>query len=153
MRSKCRCSCVLQFTFRRAVSCVLHRPPSQVIHCTVLCFKHCGAEAPDLPSKRFQAADIPSPGWATVKLGLHLHLSLGEDAYVVRPHQGEHPSHQRAEETRFRPTEHGVSGRRQTGPHPESSRQAEPGQRKARPRQESQVWFNFTPLQGQQGNR
>ena len=36
MRSKCRCSCVLQFTFRRAVSCVLHRPPSQVIHCIVL---------------------------------------------------------------------------------------------------------------------
>ena len=45
MRSKCRCSCVLQFTFRRAVSCVLHRPPSQVIHCTVLCFKHCSASA------------------------------------------------------------------------------------------------------------
>ena len=39
MRSKCRCSCVLQFTFRRAVSCVLHRPPSQVIHCIVLCFR------------------------------------------------------------------------------------------------------------------
>ena len=38
MRSKCRCSCVLQFTFRRAVSCVLHRPPSQVIHCIVLFF-------------------------------------------------------------------------------------------------------------------
>ena len=37
MRSKCRCSCVLQFTFRHAVNCVLHRPPSQVIHCTVLC--------------------------------------------------------------------------------------------------------------------
>ena len=36
MRSKCRCSHVLQFTFRHAVSCVLHRPPSQVIHCTVL---------------------------------------------------------------------------------------------------------------------
>lgn len=36
VRSKCRCSCVLQFTFRRAVSCVLHRPPSQVIHCIVL---------------------------------------------------------------------------------------------------------------------
>merc|ERR1719491_678971 len=31
MRSKCRCSYVLQFTFRRAVCCVLHRPPSQVI--------------------------------------------------------------------------------------------------------------------------
>lgn len=39
VRSKCRCSCVLQFTFRRAVSCVLHRPPSQVIHCIVLSFK------------------------------------------------------------------------------------------------------------------
>jgi hypothetical protein len=38
VRSKCRCSCVLQFTFRRAVSCVLHRPPSQVIHCIVLSF-------------------------------------------------------------------------------------------------------------------
>ena len=36
MRSKCRCSYVLQFTFRHAVSCVLHRLPSQVIHCTVL---------------------------------------------------------------------------------------------------------------------
>ena len=36
MRSKGRCSHVLQFTFRRAVSCVLHRPPSQVIHCRVL---------------------------------------------------------------------------------------------------------------------
>ena len=36
MRSKCRCSCVLQFTRRRAVSCVLHRPTSQVIHCAVL---------------------------------------------------------------------------------------------------------------------
>lgn len=38
MRSKCRCSYVLQFTFRRAASCVLHRPPSQVIHCTVWYF-------------------------------------------------------------------------------------------------------------------
>ena len=38
MRSKCQCSCVLQFTFRRAVGCVLHRPPSQVIHCIVLYF-------------------------------------------------------------------------------------------------------------------
>ena len=39
VRSKCRCSCVLQFTFRRAVSCVLHRPSSQVIHCAVLYFQ------------------------------------------------------------------------------------------------------------------
>lgn len=32
VRSKCRCSCVLQFTIWRAISCVLHRPTSQVIH-------------------------------------------------------------------------------------------------------------------------
>lgn len=32
MRSKCRCSCVLQFTRWRTVCCVLHRPMSQVIH-------------------------------------------------------------------------------------------------------------------------
>ena len=38
VRSKCRCSCVLQFTLRRAVSCVLHRPSSQVIHCIEFCF-------------------------------------------------------------------------------------------------------------------
>jgi hypothetical protein len=36
MRSKCRCSCVLQFTLRHGVSSVLHRPPSQMIHCIVL---------------------------------------------------------------------------------------------------------------------
>ena len=38
MRSKCRCSCVLQFTRHHRVSSVLHRPPSQMIHCIVLCF-------------------------------------------------------------------------------------------------------------------
>ena len=38
MRSKCRCSCVLQFTRHHGVSSVLHRPPSQMIHCIVLCF-------------------------------------------------------------------------------------------------------------------
>ena len=37
MRSKCRCSCVLQFTLCHAFSCVLHRPPSQLIHCIALC--------------------------------------------------------------------------------------------------------------------
>ena len=36
MRSKCRCSCVLQFTLRHAFSSVLHRPPSQLIHCIAL---------------------------------------------------------------------------------------------------------------------
>ena len=37
MRSKCRCSCVLQFTLCHAFSSVLHRPPSQLIHCIALC--------------------------------------------------------------------------------------------------------------------
>ena len=37
MRSKCQCSCVLQFTRHHGVSSVLHRPRSQMIHCIVLC--------------------------------------------------------------------------------------------------------------------
>ena len=36
LRSKCRCSCVLQFTWHLGVSSVLHRPLSQIIHCIVL---------------------------------------------------------------------------------------------------------------------
>ena len=32
VRSKCQCSCVLQFTVCHAFCCVLHRPTSQVIH-------------------------------------------------------------------------------------------------------------------------
>ncbi len=61
MRSKCRCSCVLQFTFRRAVSCVLHRPPSQVIHCIVLYFSSLsplGARS----EKTAQVSHIPTWG-------------------------------------------------------------------------------------------
>jgi hypothetical protein len=38
MRSKRRCSCVLQFTRLHAVSCVLHRPTSRVIHHSRLSF-------------------------------------------------------------------------------------------------------------------
>ena len=38
MRSKRRCSCVLQFTRLHAVSCVLHRPTSRVIHHSRLIF-------------------------------------------------------------------------------------------------------------------
>lgn len=37
VRSKRRCSCVLQFTCRRAICCVLHRPTSRVIHRSGLC--------------------------------------------------------------------------------------------------------------------
>ena len=36
MRSNCQCSCVLQFTLCHAFSCVLHRPPIQLIHCMAL---------------------------------------------------------------------------------------------------------------------
>ena len=38
MRSTCQWSCVLQFTWRRAVCCGLHRPMSQVIPCLRLVF-------------------------------------------------------------------------------------------------------------------
>jgi hypothetical protein len=38
LRSKRRCSCVLQFTRLHAVSCVLHRPTSRVIHHSRLFF-------------------------------------------------------------------------------------------------------------------
>jgi hypothetical protein len=38
MRSTCQWSCVLQFTWRRAVCCGLHRPMSQVILCLGLKF-------------------------------------------------------------------------------------------------------------------
>lgn len=38
LRSKCRCSCVLQFTRRHTVCCVFHRPTSRGIHLTGLCF-------------------------------------------------------------------------------------------------------------------
>jgi hypothetical protein len=38
LRSKCRCSCVLQFTRLHAVSCGLHRPTSRVIHHSRLIF-------------------------------------------------------------------------------------------------------------------
>jgi hypothetical protein len=54
MRSKCRCSCVLQFTRHHRVSSVLHRPPSQMIHCIVLCFgspTHRSEQAGKQPSK------------------------------------------------------------------------------------------------------
>ena len=46
VRSKCRCSSVLQFTLRRAVSCVLHRSSSQVIHCIELCLEEFLGTAP-----------------------------------------------------------------------------------------------------------
>ena len=62
MRSKCQCSCVLQFTRHLRVSSVLHRPLSQMIHCIVLYLAFS-----DLASERFEKRtnfklDIPSRG-------------------------------------------------------------------------------------------
>ena len=62
MRSKCRCSCVLQFTRHLGVSSVLHRPLSQMIHCIVLYLAFS-----DLASERFEKRtnfklDIPTRG-------------------------------------------------------------------------------------------
>ena len=56
MRSKCRCSYVLQFTFRRAVCCVLHRPPSQVIHCAVLSLQTCKVRRTKASCQKSQTA-------------------------------------------------------------------------------------------------
>ena len=67
MRSKCRCSCVLQFTFRRAVSCVLHRPLSQVIHCTVLFFQTLSAKEHKAVKLAFKNWSHPITGVGTVK--------------------------------------------------------------------------------------
>ena len=123
MRSKCRCSCVLQFTFRRAVSCVLHRPPSQVIHCTVLCFKHCSASAPGIRINSFfqltshhwgGQQSNSSPPWREGAFP-------GEETYVVRPHQGT-PTRATSEPERreSRLAGHGVRRvSRQTGQDPE----------------------------------
>ena len=62
MRSKCRCSYVLQFTFRRAVSCVLHRPPSQVIHCIVLFFNVLHFSVQHAKIQQNRLVQIPSRG-------------------------------------------------------------------------------------------
>ena len=122
MRSKCRCSCVLQFTFRRAVSCVLHRPPSQVIHCTVLCFKHCSASTPGVRINSL-AAYIPSLGWATIQL----ESSPAKGSFPWRRNLrgsttpgNANSSHQRTRETRVSPGRTWCeAGPRQTGQDPE----------------------------------
>jgi hypothetical protein len=65
MRSNCRCSCVLQFTFCHAFSCVLHRPPSQLIHCMALYQFHLPVFPPEelffFFLIRFACAQIYSP--------------------------------------------------------------------------------------------
>jgi hypothetical protein len=62
VRSKCRCSCVLQFTFRHAVSCVLHRPSSQVIHCAVLSFSMHSSLVKVTKFEKCNCLHIPSQG-------------------------------------------------------------------------------------------
>ena len=67
MRSKCRCSYVLQFTFRRAVCRVLHRPPSQVIHCIVLFFNKVSVDRIG-PIKQTDVCTSPHEGGARKNL-------------------------------------------------------------------------------------
>ena len=67
MRSKCRCSCVLQFTRHLGVSSVLHRPLSQIIHCIVLylgfqTFEGLSAELSQENSANNWQLDSPSRG-------------------------------------------------------------------------------------------
>ena len=113
MRSKCRCSCVLQFTRHHRVSSVLHRPPSQMIHCIVLCFGFSEQSLRDHPKKdegyKWQLAAHPNkggdhkPGW---RRGLFepLGISLNSAAVpqsdtvlergTVPPHTGHHCTRQ-----------------------------------------------------------
>lgn len=89
MRSKCRCSYVLQFTFRRAVCCVLHRPPSQVIHCVVLSLfdslRLPGRQSPD--SLFFLRKSAPPPRRGTAASSF-LH-GEGEQRFARNPIRGE----------------------------------------------------------------
>ena len=62
MRSKCRCSCVLQFTRHHGVSSVLHRPPSQMIHCIVLYFDSQTERSSDSVESSKKRLHIPTRG-------------------------------------------------------------------------------------------
>ena len=62
MRSKCRCSCVLQFTRHHRVSSVLHRPPSQMIHCIVLYFDSQTERSSDSVESSKKRLHVPTRG-------------------------------------------------------------------------------------------
>ena len=62
MRSKCRCSCVLQFTRHLGVSSVLHRPPSQMIHCIVLYFDSQTERSSDSVESSKKRLHVPTRG-------------------------------------------------------------------------------------------
>jgi hypothetical protein len=81
VRSKCRCSCVLQFTCRRAFSGVLHRPTCQVIHRSGLYF--CFGVA--LPARGSRAPSRHLWVWYCLRDGLRgeLHLKPGASRPVT----------------------------------------------------------------------
>ena len=135
MRSKCRCSCVLQFTLYRGVSSVLHRPPSQMIHCIVLCFqfsdlrpeidsakeartKYVGCTSqqggedhkPGLRRELFEPLDIPQ-------------LPVTSTGNGVRYLNKRGPSLHRTADRKIRPSSRDVasSGRRATAPRTDNS--------------------------------
>ena len=68
MRSKCRCSCVLQFTRHLGVSSVLHRPLSQIIHCIVL---YLGFQTFEGLSAELKRALLTIGSWTTHQGGDH----------------------------------------------------------------------------------
>ena len=143
MRSKCRCSCVLQFTFRRAVSCVLHRPPSQVIHCTVLfLFRACPSRGERNTKIReptvTSVSDIPSRGRAhknknSGKAAPHLGAMApsgdtlshehGPDQVPEPPAQAERASTARPPGPMWRHTGQAGPGPKADRPRPPSSRE------------------------------
>ena len=120
VRSKCRCSCVLQFTFRRAVSCVLHRPPSQVIHCTVSCFGNFAERV--CTTEKFDERVHLHTGWVT-KLWRRRRANVLAAATIPRP-----PCCQSRRASPIEPRkpnrQHGVAaaGRRARGPRIRSSK-------------------------------
>ena len=123
MRSKCRCSYVLQFTFRHAVCCVLHRPPSQVIHCTVLFSQ--SVDQNGLVTKFGIELTAPHEGgdqqrtWSRAKIFERFchHRALDSGA----PHPRARPPVEQIEEKQVPPTSAQLtaSGRQQTGRRPQ----------------------------------
>ena len=85
MRSKRRCSCVLQFTRLHAVSCVLHRPTSRVIHHSRLIFLHFFCLYTLLHFHEKGMAHLPAPTFYIFrKTGREQHHRVSQDTTCER---------------------------------------------------------------------
>ena len=78
MRSKCRCSCVLQFTWHLGVSSVLHRPLSQIIHCIVLYLDFQTATSECLVLRRLTIRQLKQPCKGRSQLSLRATEALND---------------------------------------------------------------------------